>query len=57
MRRADGISISPNHLVYRWTMEVKRRESIKEERGNKKGDGEIERRNTIAIHNQICNVI
>ena len=43
MRRVDGTNISPNHLVYRWTVEVKRGESIKEERGNNKGDGERER--------------
>ena len=57
MRRADGTSISPNYLVYRWTVEVKRGESIKEGEGNKKEKGEIERRNTIAFHNQICNDI
>ena len=57
MRRADGISISPNHLAYRWTVEVKKGESIKEEGGNKRGEGKIEKRNTVAIHNQTCNVI
>ena len=31
MRRADGTSISPNHLAYRWTVEVKREGSIKED--------------------------
>jgi len=35
MRSADGISISPNHLAYRWKVEMKRKRSIKEERGNK----------------------
>ena len=30
MRRADGISISPNHLAYRWMVEMKRGESVKE---------------------------
>ena len=34
MRRADGTSISLNHLAYRWTVEMKRGESIKEEGGN-----------------------
>ena len=35
MGSADGTSISPNHLAYRWKVEMKRRESIKEEGGNK----------------------
>ena len=58
MRRIDGTSISPNHLAYKWTVEVKRGEGIKEdEKDNvrERGGGEGERRNTVAIHNQICN--
>ena len=57
MRSADGTSISPNHLAYRWKMKMKREESIKEEGGNKIEEEEIEKRNTVAIHNQTCNVI
>ena len=56
MRKTDGTSISPNH-AYKWTVEVKKVESIKEEGGNKRGGGKIEKRNTVAIHNQTCNVI
>ena len=37
MRSADGTSISTNHLAYRWKVEMKMRESIKEEGGNKIG--------------------
>ena len=54
---ADGTSINPNHLAYRWKVEMKKRESIKEEGGNKIGDQKIENRNTVAIYNQTCNVI
>ena len=31
MKRTDGTSINLNHLAYRWTVEVKGEESIKEE--------------------------
>ena len=31
MRKADGTNISPNHLAYRWMVEVKGEVSIKEE--------------------------
>ena len=48
--KPDETSINPNHLAYRWKVEMKRRESIKEEGGNKirgsKGDGK-KRRETI----------
>ena len=37
MGSADGTSINPNHLAYRWKVEMKRSESIKEEGGNKMG--------------------
>ena len=53
---ANGTSINPNHLAYRWKVEMKRR-SIKEEGENKLKDRKIERRYTGAIHNQTCNVI
>ena len=43
MRRANGTNISPNHLVYRWTVEVKKGENIKEGGGNKKGGMEKRR--------------
>ena len=57
MGGADGTSISTNHLIYRWKVEMKRKESIKEEGGNeirgsrKKG----EKRNKIAFQSQTCN--
>ena len=35
MESADGTSINTSHLAYRWKVEMKRRESIKEEGGNK----------------------
>ena len=57
MRNADGTCINPNHLAYRWKVEMKRGESIKEEGENKKGDRKIEKRNTVAIPYQTCNVI
>ena len=57
MRNADGTSISPNDLAYRWKVEMKRGESIKEEGENKKGDRKIEKINIVAIPYQICNVI
>jgi len=57
MRSANETSINPNHLAYRWKVEIKREESIKEERGNKIEEEEIEKRNTVANHNQTCNVI
>jgi len=41
MRRADGTRISLNHLTYRWTVEVKSEESIKEEGENKRMRSEI----------------
>ena len=34
MGGGDGISISTNHLAYRWKVKMKRKESIKEEGGN-----------------------
>ena len=36
MRSADGTSINPNDLAYRWKVEIKREESIKEEGENKR---------------------
>ena len=36
MRSADGTSISPNDLAYRWKVEMKRGEGIKEEGENKR---------------------
>jgi len=40
MRKIDGTSINPNHLAYRWTVEVKGEGCIKEKRENKKRGGE-----------------
>ena len=57
MRGTDGTSISPSHLAYRWKVEMKRREGIKEEGENKIGDRKIKERNTVAIPNRTCNVI
>jgi len=57
MRGADGTSISPSHQVYRWKVEMKGREGIKEEGENEIGDRKMEERNTVAIPNQTCNVI
>ena len=57
MRRTDGTSINPNHLAYRWTVEVKGRRSIKGREKDKNGDRKFEERNTVAIHHQTCNVI
>ena len=37
MGSADGTSISTNHLTYKWKVEMKMRESIKEEGGNEIG--------------------
>ena len=34
MGGADGTSINTNHLAYRWKVEMKSEESIKEEGGN-----------------------
>ena len=51
MGSADGTSISPNHLAYRWKMEMKRMESIKERQENKMRDQKIKGRDTVAIHN------
>ena len=61
MGSADGTSISPNHLAYRWKVEMKRREGIKEEGGNKikgskkKKGREEKERNNIAFQNKTCN--
>jgi len=57
MGSAGGTSISPNHLTYRWKVETKRKESIKEKGENKMRDRKIEGRDTVAIHNQTCSVI
>ena len=57
MRGANGISINPSHLVYRWKVEMKGREVIKEEGENEIGDRKIEERNIVAIPNQTCNII
>ena len=37
MRRADETSFSSNHLTYRWTVEVKREGSIKEDEKEQEG--------------------
>ena len=56
MRRIDGTSINPNHLAYKWTIEVKGEEGIKEEEKEQwRGDQKLERKNIVAIHNQIYN--
>ena len=34
MGSADGTGISTSHLAYKWKVEMKRRGSIKEKRGN-----------------------
>ena len=44
MRRIDGTSINPNHLAYRWTVEVKGEEGIKEEKKEQKEGSEIRER-------------
>ena len=41
MRRADGTSISLNHLAYRWTVEVKGEGSIKEDEKERRRGSEI----------------
>ena len=56
MGSADGTSISTNHLVYRWKVEMKMRESIKEEggneiRGSKSGKRKREKQNGIPESN------
>ena len=43
MRSTDGTSISTNHLAYRWKVEMKMRESIKEEGGNEIGGSKKEK--------------
>ena len=57
MRRIDGTSIKPNHLAYRWTVEVKGERSIKGRGKDKNGDQEFKERNIVAIHHQTCNII
>ena len=52
---ADGTSINPNHLAYRWKVEMKKRESIKEEGGNKIEGSKKREKNKIAFQNQTCN--
>ena len=56
MGSVDGTSISTNHLVYRWNVEMKMRESIKEEggnkiRGSKKRGSKREKQNSIPESN------
>ena len=41
MRRTDGTSINPNHLAYRWMVEVKGEGSIKGEKKEQERGGEI----------------
>ena len=36
MGSVDGTGISTNHLAYRWKVEMKMRETIKEEGGSRK---------------------
>ena len=36
MESVDGTGISTNHLAYRWKVEIKMRESIKEEEDQEK---------------------
>ena len=56
MGGADRTSISTNHLAYRWKVEMKRKESIKEEESNEiKGSRKIGKRNKIAFQNQTYN--
>ena len=60
MGSVDRISIITNHLTYRWKVEMKMRESIKEEGGNEIGGskkGEEKEKNKIAFQNQTCNRI
>ena len=54
MGSVDGIGISTNHLAYKLKVEMKMRESIKEEGGSRK-KGEKNERNKIAFQNQTCN--
>ena len=55
MKKTDETSINPNHLDYRWTVEVKGGGGIKGKRENKKGNQRGDRKNTVVIHNQTCN--
>ena len=57
MGSVDGTNINPDHLAYRWKVEMKKGESIKEEGGNKIGDRKIEKKKHCSNPNQICNVI
>ena len=57
MGSVDGTNINPDHLAYRWKVEMKKGESIKEEGGNKIGDRKIEKKKYCSNPNQICNVI
>ena len=55
MGSADGTSISTNHPIYRWKVEMKMRESIKEEGGNEIEGSKKREKNKIAFQNQTCN--
>ena len=55
MGGADRISINTNHLAYRWKVEMKSEESIKEEGGNEIKGWKKRRKNNIAFQNQTCN--
>ena len=55
MGGVDRTSISTNHLPYRWKVEMKSEESIKEEGGNEIKGGRKRRKNNIAFKNQTCN--
>ena len=55
MGGVDRTSISTNHLAYRWKVEMKSEESIKEEGGNEIKGGRKRRKNNIAFKNQTCN--
>ena len=58
MGSVDGTNISSNHLAYRWKVEMKKRENIKEEGGNEIGGskkGEKKERNKKEFQNQTCN--
>ena len=47
----------PNHLAYRWKVEMKKGRSIKERGKNKIEDRKIKSRNTVAIHWKTCNIL
>ena len=51
MGSADGTSISTSHLAYRWKVEMKRRESIKEKIENEMGGSKKKGRNKERFQN------